>query len=307
MIMKKDWILSVFDKLEREYSYLNKNTEKFPLKNTILINNDSGIYMNTLFGQLSDGTIGSKTVYVNEYKHIIDSCVILKENLEDKIIVNTNKYLTVLRSALSVAYVVYKSELKDCVIGIIGAGKINLATIYFLNILGHNNFVLLGGKKDKEKNKEAFKRMLNKDANLEFGLEKLKKAKIIIACTNNNTKKNRYSTSIAKKCVLHIVSDGGFTLDDKWRKKYLLYCDYPLQLEKNDDEEFPFDKEVNLFDSIVDFCGVQLESDTFNWKGSGVYLYGTIIADLILAKEYMKYPMEIESLITHIGFNNLNK
>jgi len=271
-------LVQLFEQLFNEYDFMEKTPENFPYKQSFLEN--SGLYVNVLSGKLSDGTIGSKTVYVNEYEGLLDAEIVMKVPGIKHLKRLDAGFLTVFRSGLVAAYVLWKSKKLDKKIGFIGGGKINLMTAQILSMMGCTDFVLIGGRYNVAKNEQWFSMV--SDRKIETGFEKLKDCEVLVACTNNNDKSDLIRIKHAPRAQMVIAQDGGYTLASEWRNRNLNLSDYPKQLVHHFREEFPYDR--GRFKNQVYQINL-LRGDDNN---IGVYLYGTIVADLIAAKFYIE-------------------
>lgn len=291
-------ILEQFRLLEQEYKYQTENNLDFPVKTTFMV--DSGRYMNVLSGRLSTGLVGSKTIYVNEYDGIIDAEIVMNSPGVKHLSRIDASFLTVYRSALTAAFVLHKTGRLDNWIGFIGGGKINHMTALLLNKLGASGFVLIGGRQNVEKNEGCFGKVIGKK--LLTGYDNLKKCDTLVVCTNNNKKENLITKKMAPKVSMVIAQDGGYTLAPDWRNDWTAFSDYPKQLVAHFDEEFPYD-DRKKDKPIVLPLGL-LKKNTYH---IGVYLYGTIVADLVTAQYYIENgawfsSIKKECASTLIGF-----
>lgn len=279
-------LATLFAHLRDEFNFQNENPENFPFKQSFLEN--SGYYVNVLSGKLSDGTIGSKTVFVDEYSGLLDAELVMKIPNAKTMVRMDAGFLTVFRSGLVAAYTVWRTGNLDLKIGFIGGGKINLMTAKILSLLGCRDFVLIGGRKNVSKNESVFSTVTG--VKFETGFEKLKDCDVLIACTNNNDKADLISIKHAPKAKLVIAQDGGYTLASDWRLRNMNFSDYPAQIVNHFKEEFPYDR--GRFKNQVFQINLLRERDS----NIGVYLYGTIVADLVAAKFTMENQDWVEDM-----------
>lgn len=265
----------VIDIVTYECLYMERHPDLFPPKESFLVN--SGKYVNVMCGQNSRGVVASKTIYVNEAEGILDATMALRFPDKEGITVLDAGYLTILRSALFAAYAVLRSGHIENTIGLIGGGKINLMTAAFLKLMGVRDIVLLGGRQRPDKNAHVFTNLTG--LRVKTGMENLKDCGVLISCTTNNEEKDMIKPIHAPNTTLVIAQDGGFTLSPEWRKHWKIYTDHPTQLAKHWDEEFPYDHVGGGVLHPLYKLGYE--------KNVGVYLYGTITADIIAAQWQM--------------------
>lgn len=266
-------LAKAFDTITVELMHMHRNPKLFPTKQSFLVN--SGEYVNVLCGQSSIGIVGSKTVYVNEAKGVLDSETVLRFPHENKLVKIDSGYLTILRSGLFAAYAIRRAGYVDKRIGLIGGGKINLMTAAFLSAMGVREIVLIGGRQRVDKNVQVFTKLTG--LNVLTGVDCLRTCAVLISCTTNNEERDLILPEHAPNVGMVIAQDGGFTLSPKWRERFWrTYTDHPTQLANHWNEEFPYDTTGG---------GVLHPLHTLGRESYvGVYLYGTILADIIAAQ-----------------------
>ena len=288
----KNEILRLFEFLEQEFRYQEAaGDSEFPIKHSFL--EDSGKYINVLLGRLSTGLTGSKTIMVDEYSGVTQATTVYNSPGALGLNVLDSARLTAFRCGLVAAYVVWKTGKLGSLIALIGGGRINLYTAYMLSLLGASEFVYIGGRKQPDKNIGVFRTVT--DRSFKDGVENVRHAEVIITSTSNNSKDGLYSADKLGEPHLTISQDGGFTLGAQYRK-YKLFSDYPAQLKAHAKDEFMFDNRPTRYKFRPLYeLGVGNEH-------VGVYLYGTIIADLVVADFYEKYPGWFKGLPEQIRF-----
>ncbi len=203
----------LFKQLSKEFKYMEKNDIEFPIKASFHERLNNNRYTNVLFGRLSDGTVGSKIGFADDEKGYLSTVLSYKSEKDNYLHYNQDKFLTIFRTGLMMAYVVAMRKGLSKKIGIIGSGKINLMLAYILSILGAKDITLVGGKKDACKNVKTFREITNLP--IKCGLNNLLQCDIVISCTNNNSKKHWITIREAPEAKLIIASDGGLGFSEQ--------------------------------------------------------------------------------------------
>lgn len=169
-------------------------------------------------------------------------------------------------------------------VGFIGNGNINQITMEVLNILfGIERCVIRGSKRDRSKNVDLFKNILNGGAVIvddtdDFRL--LNDCDIVFCCTTSYKKEDMISASELSKPSVIIAQDSGYLLDESFRRisGRVSYTDHTEQLFEHYKSEFPYDKKRRYISTMYD--------TRFTSCKKAVYLYGVAIADLIVFEEF---------------------
>jgi hypothetical protein len=286
-------IIEQFELLFTEFEYLEKNPESFPHKSSFA--DTPGLYVNVLSGQLSDGTVGSKTVYVKEDEGLLDAEVVMKRTGIKRMTRMDASFLTIYRSALVAAYTLWRARRLNTKIGFIGGGKINLMTAMLLSDLGASDFVVLGGRHNTSKNEGCFS--IGTGKKIATGYENLRDCETLVVCTNNVEQEHLISREIAPSVSFVVVQDNGYTLSEDWRRDWIAFSDYPAQLAAHFKDEFPFDRRGKFKNRLFPINMVRGTT-----ARAGVYLFGTIVADLVAAKYVLENQDWFESL--GLEYNN---
>lgn len=264
-------LLNVLEVFEGAYLDMYAHPQNYPHKHAFYVR-DYEEFVNVLTGRFGD-MVGTKMVYVNEREQKI-SAKLTYTDLSKKNEFTTLEFgnYTLLRSAISAAYAVQRGGCIGGKVGFIGGGRINILTASILANLGTTQFALIGGRKDSEKNREVFEEITGCNFVTQFD-----DCDVVVSCTTNDSREDLYSVIQAPRAILTIAQDGGFTLDETWRhKKFALLSDYPAQMNSHLADEFIFDKEMHLM-------GYDL-THLNKFYCAGVYLYGTIAADMALVR-----------------------
>lgn len=268
----------LYTRFFEELDYQTKNQSCFPIKNSFI--KSSGEYVNVLSGKLSNGTVGAKVVYVDEQKGLLESVTSLRVLGEGSLVSFDSSFLTALRSALLAVFAVKRVGRLNMPIGLIGGGKINLLTAKLLSMYGCTDITLIGGRLNAEKNAGYFSTAVGFP--VKTGYQNLRKCRVLISCTNNNEPENFITKKMVPTAEIVIAQDGGYTFSRDWRMDWLNFSDYPLQLNSHFEEEFPYDKRRSFKGMLLPIMLLREETCY-----AGVYLYGTVVADLVIGESYL--------------------
>lgn len=162
---------------------------------------------------------------------------------------------------------------KDLAVGFIGNGNVNQHNAKALQeVFGLRKCVIHGSRKNRGKNKEKFP-----STEVDKNCELLNECDVIISCTSGCDGKDMINIEQLTKPRIFIALDGGYTLDESFRRECDCFSDYVDQQEEYYEEEFPFDENKYKLK--------QLCRDTIFGKSRiCVYLFGIGFADAVIAE-----------------------
>lgn len=192
--------------------------------------------------------------------------------------------VTVLRCALMATFSVdhLVGIDKDLPVGFIGAGRINLQTFKSLNALfGVTKAVVRGSKKDRWKNLDLF-RLPGTDVICDDSddLFELNQCQAVFCCTTSTEKEDQIDGHALDDVPIVISQDGGYALNEKFRRYRKNYTDHKEQLMAHYADEFPHDLCRYEISNIPELQPVASKI--------GVYLYGIAYADAVVLEEMIK-------------------
>lgn len=243
-----------------------KRKKHCPFKTCIVIGEAEGVAIERFTIMPANdgmGNFGAKAIYVNDETGEYEETYILNNHVYDY------SGMTIQRCAYMSKLVIELAGIRPKRVGFIGNGRVNLATKKLLN---PEKVVIHGAPGREGKNKELFG-----DCAVDTDFSLLNECDVVFVCTNSYKKEFLISSEQLKTKFI-VVLDCGYTLNEDFRRKYRLYCDYPEQLRNQYDEEFPFDdSEDYVYEQLTD---INRNTD----EKTCVYLHGCGINDLSMAK-----------------------
>lgn len=175
--------------------------------------------------------------------------------------------------AIEEACKMLKLPSKNLSVGFIGNGNINQHNARAIQLIfGLKRCVIHGSANNRGKNKDKFHK-----AEIDHNYELLNECDVIVSCTSGCDGKDMISIEKLSKPKIFIALDGGYTLDESFRRECDCFSDYVEQQEKYYEEEFAFDRKKYKLK--------QLCRDTVLEKTSVcVYLFGIGFADAVIAE-----------------------
>jgi hypothetical protein len=267
-------IKKTYERLKEEYYALSWQDPHsvMPPKATIHAvpekEDNGGLWMKrftTMSARLLDGTVGSKTIYVDEESGDMKSTTILYSPDGMMKAVNSDgltRTRCALMAALSIERFFTPESIKHLVIGFIGNGRINNETERVLR-------ELFGAKQFKYKARNGC--FINFDD-----------VDVVISCTTSDSQEDQISFGIAPNASLYIAQDTGWLLDQSFRANCISYSDYPDQIMAHYKNEFPWDSGKYSFKPLY---RISEEEEAQEYLlPVAVYLYGVAIADVVVAE-----------------------
>ena len=175
--------------------------------------------------------------------------------------------------AIEEACKLLKLPCKNLSVGFIGNGNINQHNAKTIqSIFGLGRCVIHGSANNRGKNKDKFPK-----AEIDHNCELLNECDVIISCTSGCDGKDMIDIKQLTKPRIFIALDGGYTLDESFRRECDCFSDYIDQQEEYYEEEFPFDENKYKLK--------QLCRDTVLGKSRiCVQLFGIGFADAVIAE-----------------------
>lgn len=165
-------------------------------------------------------------------------------------------------------------------VGFIGNGKVNIAVARAIReIFGLDECVVHGSRKNRGKNKELFP-----NAVVDSNFELLNECNVIISCTSGCDGKDMVPYSRLNRPDIYIALDGGYSLDEDFRRNCESFSDNVKQQLEHYEEEFIFDKERYDLKQLFE------ERKPYDGKIC-VYLFGTGFADAVVAEALWRGSM----------------
>lgn len=272
-------LISVIDDLKKEYEhavhYMGSNHEgAHPVKSSDILeyypNKTAKAYTNALYARLSDGSFGSKTIYVNEETGVTSGwCMAASKDGVVKASIESS-WVTQIRCGLMAALCLnyrFGGEAISPRIAIVGKGKIASGVFSVIKNLGRITVVRKNGTAQH----------YNKFTGHweEVILDKLVKFDVVISCTSEYEKENVIAADKFPDAKLFIAFDSGYYLGPEFRTAENIWscADHPKQLTAHFHSEFPWD-----FRAISFSC---LDTLAYRKPEKAVaYLYGLAMSDV---------------------------
>lgn len=241
----------------------------------------SDVRTSALLGQLAHYS-GGKFIHVNESTRRQSAATVLfTDDQTDPIVVDAG-WLTTLRCALMAIIVAERfiDISQETVFGFAGMGRINLETARLLNMLhGVRRFVVRGSRQNRTRNLGALAGLLpdcHVVSDTTPTMLGLASASAIISCTTNNYADDMAQYDWLRDVPLFIAQDGGYWLDESFRRHLPVLSDYPAQHEAHWPDEFPWDATKPEFVPLIDAAV---------GRQAAVYLFGIGLADMVVAMD----------------------
>lgn len=237
-----------------------------------------------------NGNCGIKEIYVNDETGAYEEQINLRIG-EIKYAFLDKGITTVRCGAMTAVAIdlinrVYETDIKK--VGFIGNGRTNLMNARFIKtIFNPESFVIRGSHKDRGKNSDSFNLILPTEVDDTDDMKLLNECDVIVVTTSNYESKYMINAETLCKPKLIIVLDCGYTLDESFRKSCLSFTDYPLQMEHEYSDEFPFDNGKYVIDCLANYKNIDKE------KRTCVYLHGIALADITTAEMLAKGEIEL--------------
>jgi ornithine cyclodeaminase/alanine dehydrogenase-like protein (mu-crystallin family) len=235
-----------------------------------------------LYGHLPiSGWYGTKTILSKETETGVrrKSFTILFDKENEYKAIYESSILTKLRCAVMAAYILQETKRKHTEsVLLIGAGGVNLAIMDVLNrLLDFQNFTVVS-RSQRKLSRIRPNHGIDLDRHLCRNFRHDREYDIISTATTNNEQFNRLRPYQYKGAKLVLAWDTGYMMP--MDEKFQLFSDYPEQLLKVKDIEFPFDED--LHDKNIS-CMTYLKEHNLP---AIVYFYGVGMADILVAQHY---------------------
>lgn len=290
--------------LREEYELLTGDS--CPPKQSILLKGDTAgswrgpcRYVNVMGGLLSDGTFGSKTVFVDEDRGRMAGDVLHYKPNGELIYSLPSKLVTPLRCGMMVALALsYRTLKHERDVLIVGSGEIGVATASVLWALrGELNIGSLSVKTGR-------RATLNRDR-LPVGVDQTPNinraddSTTLITATSHNGPPLETEDLIAVPEET-VSLDSGLLLGKSWRQHAFSFCDHTLQMSKVLDAEFPHDGDTLNDPFLFQRRTQPLDklAELLPGMCSATYLYGIAIADLVIGRLIHEHLEETKRLNT---------
>ncbi|MBF0135316.1 MAG: hypothetical protein H7833_12145 [Magnetococcus sp. DMHC-1] len=277
-----------------DHEYTIRTPDRNPPKTSLTMHADGQgvpiVYLNQMMAVLSDGTFGSKLVFVDEGTHRLGGRVVVYDKSFALLVDQDAETITALRCGLMAALAMDRyfrctpRLRRDLTIGFIGTGRINQMTAWVLRTLwGCERFLIRGSPTHINKHAALFPEC----AKVADGIRDFSNCNVIVACTNNRSAEHLIETDAIHGPILFIAQDGGYLLGSSFRQRFPSFTDDMPQLSRSLQEEFPFDR------TPVSLVG-DLNHPAFLEQGNQpatavcVYLYGIALADVVTALFHLK-------------------
>lgn len=274
---------SILDDLEREYAFAEQHMAlnshgPHPIKNCDILdvydNGTPSVYTNSMYARLSDGTFGTKLIYVNEKTGFAGGRVVVYGPSGAMLADIDCGELTQIRCGLMAALCLrkFRKEFEHpfpFYVAIVGAGKIASGVFSVLTNLNVKIYVL-----DKNKLPLYYNGVELVPTKLGPNMD------VVITCTSANTKQDLVTIDEFPLTGLFISFDGGYYLGPQFRdpQRFQVLADHPAQIREHFDHEFPWDRSIPSFATLSNI-GQSRKPDT-------VHLFGVAMADVYAAAHY---------------------
>lgn len=272
-------LLHIIEDLKREYVYAEQHMAlnshgPHPIKNCDVLstypNGTASVYTNSMYARLSDGSFGTKLIYVNEETGFSGGRVVayhksgtLKADMDCGILTQIRCGLM---AALCLEYFIEKQDQPPNIL-IVGTGKLG-SGIYSV-IKDYGNIYA--------RNTSGFVALPNQDKRVPSdGFD------VVITATTASEKEELVTLDDYPRANLFISFDGGYYLGPQFRdmNRFQVLADHPAQIREHFDGEFPWDSYVPSFGTLTNI-GQSRKPDT-------VHLFGVAMADVYTAIHYYK-------------------
>lgn len=274
-----------YEELKKQYHYVLMKSEKqkyMPIKEVFVIGKINGVATITgthMEGTTLNGLKVKKHIIVDDEESKTHEDVFLYDAIGKLIDEHHNDNFTPFRCGLMTCIAIeeacklLKLPCEKLSVGFIGNGNINQHNAKTIqSIFGLGRCVIHGSANNRGKNKDKFPK-----AEIDHNCELLNECDVIISCTSGCDGKDMIDIKQLTKPRIFIALDGGYTLDESFRRECDCFSDYIDQQEEYYEEEFPFDENKYKLK--------QLCRDTVLGKSRiCVQLFGIGFADAVIAE-----------------------
>lgn len=272
----------LLDDLDIEIARMTTQTN--PPKQSIMIDEtDDGLwsFVNVMGARLSDGSFGSKTVFVDEARNRHEGDVLHYDRDGRLIYQLPSAKVTPWRCAMMAALALGYRDIDNRHVGIIGAGAIGVAVANVLARLAEDLQI------KKITVKTGQRPLLNVNlmpdlADMTDNYLDLEGCTTLITATNHVGEP--LETNIDSMPIEVVAFDQGWLLGPSWRDEYLNYSDMPAQLAKCAVDEFPHDDDLDEVANMAPIQSMSTEVFKLNSPRTACYLYGVATADLVVGR-----------------------
>lgn len=274
-----------YEELKKQYHYVLMKSDKqkyMPIKEVFVIGKINGVATITgthMEGTTLNGLKVKKHIIVDDEESKTHEDVFLYDAIGKLIDEHHNDNFTPFRCGLMTCIAIeeacklLKLPCEKLSVGFIGNGNINQHNAKTIqSIFGLGRCVIHGSANNRGKNKDKFPK-----AEIDYNCELLNECDVIISCTSGCDGKDMIDIKQLTKPRIFIALDGGYTLDESFRRECDCFSDYIDQQEEYYEEEFPFDENKYKLK--------QLCRDTVLGKSRiCVQLFGIGFADAVIAE-----------------------
>lgn len=274
-----------YEELKKQYHYVLMKSDKqkyMPIKEVFVIGKINGVATITgthMEGTTLNGLKVKKHIIVDDEESKTHEDVFLYDAIGKLIDEHHNDNFTPFRCGLMTCIAIeeacklLKLPCEKLSVGFIGNGNINQHNAKTIqSIFGLGRCVIHGSANNRGKNKDKFPK-----AEIDHNCELLNECDVIISCTSGCDGKDMIDIKQLTKPRIFIALDGGYTLDESFRRECDCFSDYIDQQEEYYEEEFPFDENKYKLK--------QLCRDTVLGKSRiCVQLFGIGFADAVIAE-----------------------
>lgn len=288
---------AVLDELELEYAEMsgdsNPPKQSIPLAE---VEHDGSLrrYVNVMGAKLSDGTFGSKTVFVDELDNKTGGLVTHFGADGSLLYTLPASLVTPLRCAMMAALCLSMRRLgekRD--VTIVGRGELGLAIANTLWILRKEleiqGIISVAGRHIYRNQRRLLPGIQTdfwvlKDFKDSWGDWNSKPTSTLITATNNDGSDLLHPGPGSPAEVVSF--DGGGLLSPAWRHSHTNYCDYPHQLRQHLNTEFPYDGPAGFLGHIMPLNELRRSKRD---DATAAYLYGIAMADLVVGRALSRH------------------
>lgn len=274
-----------YEELKKQYHYVLMKSDKqkyMPIKEVLATEKVNGVATITdthMEGTTLNGLKVKKHIIVDDEESKTHEDVFLYDAIGKLIDEHHNDNFTPFRCGLMTCIAIeeacklLKLPCEKLSVGFIGNGNINQHNAKTVqSIFGLGRCVIHGSANNRGKNKDKFPK-----AEIDHNCELLNECDVIISCTSGCDGKDMIDIKQLTKPRIFIALDGGYTLDESFRRECDCFSDYIDQQEEYYEEEFPFDENKYKLK--------QLCRDTVLGKSRiCVQLFGIGFADAVIAE-----------------------
>lgn len=274
-----------YEELKKQYHYVLMKSDKqkyMPIKEVFVIGKINGVATITgthMEGTTLNGLKVKKHIIVDDEESKTHEDVFLYDAIGKLIDEHHNDNFTPFRCGLMTCIAIeeacklLKLPCEKLSVGFIGNGNINQHNAKTIkSIFGLGRCVIHGSANNRGKNKDKFPK-----AEIDHNCELLNECDVIISCTSGCDGKDMIDIKQLTKPRIFIALDGGYTLDESFRRECDCFSDYIDQQEEYYEEEFPFDENKYKLK--------QLCRDTVLGKSRiCIQLFGIGFADAVIAE-----------------------